>query len=83
MALGRRCEAGCESWPDDPRYKVCPICGEATKRYRNLSPLDKSEALHAEFEAFYAAWDDEHDPDRLTPVADDPPYNHTVPARAT
>jgi hypothetical protein len=53
VPLGRRCEAGCESWPDDPRYATCPLCAEPTTRYRNLQPLSQSEAAHRAFEAFY------------------------------
>jgi hypothetical protein len=59
MAYGRRCGIGCESWPDDDEYAVCPRCGEETERYRNLNPLDEDEArsikLHLEFEEFYEA----------------------------
>lgn len=65
MAWGRRCEMGCESWPDDKRYKKCPICGEKALRYNNISPLTEEEAAHAVFEHFYAQWDADHDPARL------------------
>jgi hypothetical protein len=54
---GRRCSLGCESWPDDDRYSVCPNCGEETERFRNLYPLSLKEAEskvnHIKFEAFY------------------------------
>jgi hypothetical protein len=53
VALGRRCDPGCESWPDDDRYKTCPLCGEETTRYRNLRPITQDEANELEFEAFY------------------------------
>lgn len=53
MAWGRRCDLGCESWPDDDRYVNCPVCGEPTTRFSNLRPLSPSEANHAEFEAHY------------------------------
>jgi hypothetical protein len=58
MAWGRRCEIGCESWPDEAEYSKCPQCGEETKRWKNLHPLNADEArsirLHAEFERYYA-----------------------------
>lgn len=54
MAWGRRCEIGCESWPDDKAYETCPKCDEPAKRYKNLTPLDESEAKHEAFEVFYA-----------------------------
>lgn len=57
MAWGRRCDIGCESWPDDLAYKECPICGQETTRFSNLIPLDKIEAEDAmkriAFEAYY------------------------------
>lgn len=54
MAWGRRCDMGCESWPDDKKYEKCPVCGQETTRFSNLRPLDNSEAAHAAFEAYYA-----------------------------
>lgn len=56
MALGRRCDMGCESWPDSNEYRVCPLCGEPTTRFRNLQPLDEDEARRVKFDAFYAGW---------------------------
>jgi hypothetical protein len=53
MAWGRRCEIGCESWPDEDQYKACPLCGDPAERYGNLEPLSPSEAKHRVFEAFY------------------------------
>lgn len=44
MAVGRRCTIGCETWPDEPLYVKCPICGEQTERYRDMEPLDSAEA---------------------------------------
>lgn len=79
MAWGRRCDLGCESWPDDKRYDKCPSCGRETTRYSNLRPLDKLEALFAEFEAFYEDWDNEHDADRLTRLDDIDPGPPTDP----
>lgn len=56
--LGRRCDMGCETWPDDDDYARCPQCGEPTTRYRDVHPLDaddaRSKRLHIEFERFYA-----------------------------
>lgn len=58
MAWGRRCDLGCESWPDEVRYKHCIECGEPTTRFSNLNPIDPEEAKsrfrHSEFEKFYA-----------------------------
>lgn len=58
MPWGRRCEIGCESWPDNKEeYEFCPICGQETRRWSNLLPLDEDEAKVAkarlEFEAYY------------------------------
>jgi hypothetical protein len=54
---GRRCDLGCESWPDEDDYAECAICGEPTKRYSNLRPAEPDEArsqvLHIRFEEFY------------------------------
>jgi len=55
--IGRRCNVGCETWPDDDKYEYCPVCREPTKRFSNMTPLDESEARAAAFEAFYAEWD--------------------------
>ncbi len=65
MSKGRRCDLGCDSWPDDEDYKRCPICGEETTRYNNLRPLPEDEArsvkAHHEFEAMYSALDRHRD----------------------
>jgi hypothetical protein len=57
MALGRRCDTGCESWPPDSEFVRCPQCGEPTTVYNNLQPLDLDEAIsikrHLDFEAKY------------------------------
>jgi hypothetical protein len=54
---GRRCEIGCETWPDNDAYEICPRCGEPTKRYVNLHPMDEAEAYitaaHLDFEDYY------------------------------
>lgn len=71
MAVGRRCAAGCESWPDTGKYNKCPVCGEPTTRFSNLSPLTQKEANIREFDLFYERWDEEHDPDRLAADAPD------------
>jgi len=71
MALGRRCDNGCETWPDDQRYKRCPACGQHTTLYKgdNVDPLSESEANLAEFQHFYRRWDAERSPKRLSPNA--------------
>lgn len=53
MAWGRRCDVGCASWPDEEQYAVCPVCGEETIRFSNLTPMTQSQANHTEFEAYY------------------------------
>lgn len=69
MAWGRRCDLGCESWPDADDYKRCPECGGETTRYSNLRPMDDDEAAsakaHKEFETFYEVYDRKADPARL------------------
>lgn len=65
MALGRRCDIGCLTWPDDNKYKVCPICGEPTTRYRGVTVADDDEINNAYFEAFYEEWDEKMPPSRL------------------
>lgn len=71
MNIGRRCSSGCATWPDDDEYSVCPGCGEATQRFRGLTPLNREDAaarrLHAEFEYYY---ENEHVAD-TTPLTDD------------
>jgi len=47
MPWGRRCELGCEDWPDTVAFARCPICDEATKRWNNLDPIDPDEAKEA------------------------------------
>ena len=71
MAVGRRCDVGCESWPDSDNYKTCPVCGEETTRFSNLKPLTQPEANAREFELFYERWDADRSPDRLAPDAPD------------
>jgi hypothetical protein len=54
---GRRCDLGCESWPDADEFSKCLRCGGPTTRYSNLQPLSLAEARsikrHVEFERFY------------------------------
>lgn len=71
MAWGRRCDLGCESWPDDDKYAKCPVCGEEATRYSNLKPLDEQEAASAAFDLFYARWDESHAASRLEGDAPD------------
>lgn len=63
---GRRCDIGCESWPDDDAYDLCPRCGGPTTRYTNLYPMDVFEAhsiaAHLDFEDYYHNdWPEERD----------------------
>ncbi len=55
--LGRRCAAGCETWPDSETFNVCPICNEETTRFRSVTPITEEEAtsfmLNLQFEQFY------------------------------
>lgn len=57
MEIGRRCKAGCATWPDLDEYLDCPVCEEPTRRFRGLTPLSESAATsrrkHAEFDRFY------------------------------
>lgn len=55
----RRCDIGCQSWPDEPIFTHCVHCGELTTRVRNIEPdIDRDEArslkLHELFDKFYA-----------------------------
>ena len=54
----RRCDIGCESWPDEPIFGHCAVCGESTTRFSNIDPtVDRDEArslkLHELFEKYY------------------------------
>lgn len=54
----RRCDIGCESWPDEPIFGTCSYCGEQTRRVANINPtITREEArnvkLHELFEQFY------------------------------
>ena len=57
-ALARRCELGCESWPNLSAFETCPACGEATTLYREMEPLGIIEAQRLkndlEFETYYS-----------------------------
>lgn len=70
MAWGRRCDNGCESWPNDDRFLECPICREETTPYSNLKPLDEEEARQRYFEGWYATWCElrNQDPDGPLPM---------------
>lgn len=51
---------GCQTWPDSDDFKVCPQCGDATRRYRGVQPLSLEEAesvvKHIDFELYYDNW---------------------------
>lgn len=54
----RRCDIGCESWPDAAIFNFCSYCGEPTTRVNNINPTisleeAKSIKLHELFEKFY------------------------------
>jgi hypothetical protein len=55
--LGRRCDLGCESWPDSEEFSVCVRCGGETTRFSNLQPLTLEEArsikAHVDFNDYY------------------------------
>lgn len=74
MAWGRRCDLGCETWPDQELYRKCPVCGEKTDRFSNAGSdlLDEAEALvkllYSQFEEYYRRWDSQRDPRRLDPA---------------
>lgn len=55
--LGRRCDMGCETWPDEAEYARCPVCEEPTSRYRDVHPLSPEDAQskvnHIKFERYY------------------------------
>ena len=55
---GRRCDLGCESWPDNEAFKKCLRCGGETTRFSNLQPLTLEEATkllrEAQFNAYYS-----------------------------
>lgn len=64
-----RCSICTIDWPLKKEFKRCPQCELTTTRFYNITPISSEEAeslkLHAEFERFYAKWDEEHSPDRL------------------
>lgn len=53
-AAGRRCDMGCESYPDHADFSTCLVCGEPTRRLNNAWPMPEEEArsklAHAKFE---------------------------------
>lgn len=75
MAYGRRCDLGCESWPDDDSYESCPVCGQPTERASGLKPLPADDARDLkrtlDFEAFYEAWCLERGQTVDGPIVDD------------
>lgn len=65
MAIGRRCDVGCLTWPDDKKYAKCPVCGEPTTRYSNLKVADADEINETLFDVFYKEWDERQPASRL------------------
>jgi hypothetical protein len=59
--VGRRCAMGCETWPDDDAYKLCPTCQEPTRRCRNVRPLNPTEARSKKNHADFERWCADHD----------------------
>ena len=54
----RRCSIGCESWPNEPIFNVCAVCGEVTRLVTNDEPsMEYDEAvnmkLHYLFDRYY------------------------------
>ena len=54
----RRCDIGCESWPDEMIFATCTYCGEKTTRYEKMEPTvsrekARSVKLHELFDKFY------------------------------
>lgn len=81
LRWGRRCDLGCESWPDELIYQKCPTCGEPTTRYSNLDPVSDEEGRAAirvaAFERFYEA----HCQERGIPVEGDLPHSAEIEER--
>lgn len=75
MAYGRRCDLGCETWPDDDTYERCAVCGQLTERASGLRPLSDDDAAELkrglDFEAFYEAWCIERGQTVDGPIVDD------------
>lgn len=69
-AWGRRCDFGCESWPDHDDYATCPACGEETTRYSNLKPLDADVARSLKLELDFESYYEEHCKQLGMPVED-------------
>lgn len=59
-AAGRRCDLGCESYPDDVAYKTCLVCGEPTRRLNNAWPMPADEAHTKLMRAKFEQWLDDH-----------------------
>lgn len=51
---------GCQTWPDDDAYNVCPQCGDPTRSYSRVTPLSAEDAAslvkHLDFEGYYDEW---------------------------
>lgn len=75
---GRRCDLGCESWPDELIYQKCPTCGEPTTRYTNLYPVSDEEGRSAIRRAAFERFYEEHC--RTRGVSVDGPLEETISA---
>lgn len=58
-----RCSACGISWPDAKDYRKCPQCQGKTDAVSNETAIDSSVAAslanHAEFERYYAKWEND------------------------
>jgi hypothetical protein len=57
----RRCDIGCESWPDKAIFSTCLDCGEPTERVGNIEPTISDEdaevrLLYVQFDRYYERW---------------------------
>jgi hypothetical protein len=81
MAWGRRCDIGCESWPDEPIYQKCPTCGEPTTRFSNLTPVSAEEGRSAIRAAAFERFYEHHCREKGQPIEGDLPYDADIEAR--
>lgn len=59
-AAGRRCDMGCESYPDHSDFSKCLVCGEPTRRLNNAWPMPEDEARSKLSHAKFEAWLEKH-----------------------